>query len=63
MFEAGDHRGPQQGSFLGVLWLTGLRISEGLDLMPHDVDYERGTVRVRFGKGLKSRTVVFNGFD
>ena len=55
--------GIRNKALLAVLWRTGLRISEGLDLMPHDVDYERGTVRVRFGKGLKSRTVVFNDLD
>ena len=55
--------GIRNKALLAVLWRTGLRISEALDLMPHDVDYERGTVRVRFGKGLKSRTVVFNDLD
>ncbi|PCH53995.1 MAG: hypothetical protein COC22_01205 [Flavobacteriaceae bacterium] len=46
-----------------ILWRTGIRISEALDLMPHDVDFDRGTVRVRLGKGLKPRTTVINNLD
>jgi len=40
-----------------LLWRTGLRISEALDLRPSDLDREHQTVRVRSGKGDKSRTV------
>jgi site-specific recombinase XerD len=36
-----------------LLWRTGLRISEALGLRLHDVDLERGTIRVR---GTKTRT-------
>jgi len=40
-------------ALIAVLWRCGLRISEAL----RDVDLEAGTVRVRHGKGDKSRTV------
>jgi len=36
---------------IGLLYRAGLRISEALSLRPHDLDFEAGTVRVRFGKG------------
>jgi site-specific recombinase XerD len=40
-----------------LLWRAGLLISEALALEPRDVDLERGTVRVRRGKGSRARTV------
>ena len=40
-----------------MLWRCGLRISEALALELRDVDLEAGTLRVRHGKGDKSRTV------
>ena len=40
-----------------MLWRSGLRISEALALELRDVDLEAGTLRVRHGKGDKSRTV------
>jgi len=40
-----------------VLWRSGLRISEALALELRDVDLEAGSLRVRHGKGDKSRTV------
>lgn len=55
--------GIRNKALLAVLWRTGIRISEALDLMPYDVDFERGTVRVRRGKGLKPRTTVLNNLD
>jgi integrase/recombinase XerD len=36
---------------------AGLRISEALALEPRDINLERGTVRVRRGKGSRARTV------
>ena len=39
------------------MWRSGLRISEALALELRDVDLEAGTIRVRHGKGDKSRTV------
>lgn len=38
-----------------LLWRSGLRISEALDLLPHDLDADAGTVYVRCGKGSKQR--------
>ncbi|PCH53996.1 MAG: hypothetical protein COC22_01210 [Flavobacteriaceae bacterium] len=55
--------GIRNKALLGILWRTGIRISEALDLMPYDVDIDRGTVRVRLGKGLKPRTTVLNNLD
>lgn len=40
-----------------TLYRAALRISECLDLYPHDVDAERGMIRVRHGKGDKAGTV------
>ena len=40
-----------------MLWRCGLRISEALSLELRDVDLDAGSVRVRHGKGDKSRTV------
>ena len=46
-----------------ILWRTGVRISEALELRPHDVDFQNGAVRVRLGKGLKPRTTVLSDLD
>ncbi len=40
-----------------MLWRSGLRISEALALELRDIDLDVGTLRVRHGKGDKSRTV------
>jgi integrase/recombinase XerD len=40
-----------------LLWRCGLRISECLALRLSDIDFERGTLRVRRGKAAKPRTV------
>ena len=42
-------------AMLALLYRAGLRISEALSLRPHDLDFEAGTVRVRFGKGGSDR--------
>ena len=55
--------GHRNRALLAVLWRTGVRISEALELRPHDVDFENGTVRVRLGKGLKPRTTVLSDLD
>lgn len=43
-----------------VLWRTGLRISEALDLEVRDLDIERGFLRVRHGKGDRARVVAID---
>ena len=40
-----------------VLWRSGLRISEALELAESDLDLDRGAVIVRHGKGNKRREV------
>lgn len=49
--------GLRNASLLALLYRSGLRISEALDLRPIDFDRRGGTVRVLRGKGGKSRTV------
>ena len=49
--------GIRNRALIAVLWRTGLRISEALALELRDVDLEAGTLRVRHGKGDKSRTL------
>jgi len=49
--------GVRNRALIAVLWRSGLRISEALALELRDVDLDAGTVRVRHGKGDRSRTV------
>jgi site-specific recombinase XerD len=49
--------GIRNRALIAVLWRCGLRISEALALEPRDVNPEVSTIRVRHGKGDKSRTV------
>ena len=49
--------GVRNRALIAVLWRCGLRISEALALELRDVDLQEGTVRVRHGKGDRSRTV------
>jgi site-specific recombinase XerD len=49
--------GVRNRALIAVLWRSGLRISEALALELRDVDLEAGSIRVRHGKGDKSRTV------
>lgn len=49
--------GIRNRALIAVLWRCGLRIAEALALELRDVDLEQGTIRVRHGKGDKSRTV------
>ncbi|MEL6741912.1 MAG: site-specific integrase, partial [Planctomycetota bacterium] len=55
--------GHRNRALLAILWRTGVRISEALELRPYDVDFKNGTVRVRLGKGLKPRTTVLSDLD
>ncbi len=49
--------GVRNRALIAVLWRSGLRISEALALELRDLDLEAGSLRVRHGKGDKSRTV------
>jgi integrase len=49
--------GIRNRALIAVAWRSGLRISEALALELRDLDLEAGTLRVRHGKGDKSRTV------
>jgi site-specific recombinase XerD len=49
--------GIRNRALIAVLWRCGLRVGEALTLEPRDVDADAHTLRVRHGKGDKSRTV------
>ena len=53
--------GKRHKALIITLWRTGLRLSEALDLMPHNIDFDTMTIRVMHGKGNKARTVGFDG--
>ncbi len=60
LIKACSHRAPtgiRNRALIAVLWRSGLRISEALALELRDLDLTAGTLRVRHGKGDKSRTV------
>jgi integrase/recombinase XerD len=50
--------GVRNRALIALLWRSGLRISEALDLVPNDLD--GASVRVREGKGGKFRIVGIN---
>ena len=52
-FLDGEHR-----LFAQLLYGTGMRINEGLQLRVKDMDFERSTIIVREGKGGKDRAVM-----
>jgi len=45
-----------------LLYATGLRISEAAGLRAEDINFNRGTITVRYGKGGKSRTAWMNDY-
>ena len=49
--------GSRNRALIGTLYRAGLRHSEALDLMIHDVDLGGGAIHVLRGKGMKRRTV------
>ncbi|MBC7772465.1 MAG: tyrosine-type recombinase/integrase, partial [Pyrinomonadaceae bacterium] len=55
--DADTATGVRHRALLAVLYRSGLRINEALQLRPKDVDAEHGTIRVLFGKRGYARTV------
>lgn len=53
--------GVRNHALLTVHYRLGLRCQESLDLMPRDIDLEERVLRVRHGKGDKSRTLGIPG--
>lgn len=49
--------GIRNRALVGLLYRSGLRISEALALQTKDIDPRQGTLRVLHGKGNKARTV------
>jgi integrase len=52
-FLEGEHR-----LFAQLLYGTGMRISEGLQLRVKDLDFDHGTIIVRGGQGLQDRALM-----
>ncbi len=52
-FLEGEHR-----LFAQLLYGTGMRISEGLQLRVKDLDFDHGAIIVREGKGSKDRALM-----
>lgn len=53
--------GIRNRALIAVMWRCGLRVAEALALEPKDVDLDAHTLRVRHGKGDKSRTLALDG--
>jgi integrase/recombinase XerD len=49
--------GIRDRALITLMYRTGLRVSEALDLRPADIDQDGGSVRVLHGKGDQARTV------
>jgi site-specific recombinase XerD len=49
--------GIRNRALIAVMWRSGLRVGEALTLELRDVNLDTGTIRIRFAKGGKSRTV------
>ncbi len=63
LIKACSSRGPsgiRNRALVTVLWRTGLRCSEALNLALRDVNMKAGTVHVREGKGRKARLVAID---
>lgn len=54
--------GIRNRALLAVLWRTGLRINEALDLRPHHIDFAAQRVKVLNGKGSKTRTIGIDSY-
>jgi integrase len=59
-FGSDAKRDVRNRALITVLWRTGLRVSEALDLRPHHVDFAAKRVKVLRGKGSKTRTVAID---
>lgn len=53
--------GLRNRAMLAAMLGAGLRVSEVVKLMPADIDFEKGTVRVNDGKGGRDRVVPVDG--
>ncbi len=49
--------GIRNRAIITILYRSGLRIGEALDLAPKDIDLRNGAIRVLHGKGDKARTI------
>ena len=49
--------GVRNRALIAILYRSGLRINEALDLFPKDIDHEAGSIRILNGKGGRARTV------
>lgn len=54
--------GLRHRALIALLWRSGLRIQEALDLEIRDLNYGAATIHVRRGKGDKDRRVVMDPF-
>jgi site-specific recombinase XerD len=62
LLDAIPGRGPlalRNRALVALLWATGLRIAEAVDLHPRDLDDALTTARVREGKGRQARVAAF----
>ncbi len=50
-------KGPTFGTVLGLLAVTGMRVSEALALDDGDIDFDQALLTIRLAKGSKSRVV------
>ena len=56
----GGYAGARDRALYAFLWGTGARISEALDLMVHEIDFDEQTVTILKGKNSKQRTLGLN---
>lgn len=57
MLEEARRRGYCHYALIALMGLCGLRVNEVLSLRWKDVDFDKGVIRVRQGKGMKDRVV------
>jgi site-specific recombinase XerD len=54
---SGSLTGKRDRAMIVLLWRSGLRITEALELRERDLNHSTGTIRIRRGRNGKSRTV------